>query len=88
MSTTIATPSAALDREVTKYVAKGFNVQSQTATTASLVKPKSFSLFLAVLLLLIMVLPFVVYLLYYVAQKDEHVFLSVDGSGRVTATRS
>jgi len=75
---------AILDREIQSYVRKGYRVLSQTDTSAQLVKPKKFSLILAVLLLILMVLPFVIYLLMYVAAKDKTVYLSVDPDGKVT----
>lgn len=75
---------AILDREIQSYVRKGYRVLSQTDTSAQLVKPKKFSLILAVLLLILMVLPFVIYLLMYVAAKDKTVYISIDSDGKVS----
>lgn len=73
-----------LDKEIQSYVRKGYRVLSQTDTSAQLVKPKKFSFLLAVLLLILMVLPFIVYLLMYMAAKDKTVYITVDPQGRVT----
>lgn len=75
---------AILDQEITRYVRKGYRVLSQTDTSAQLVRPKRFNLLLAVLLLVLMVLPFIVYLLMYLAARDTTVYLSVDAQGRIT----
>lgn len=73
-----------LEQEIQKYVRKGYRVMSQTDTSAQLVKPKKFSALLAVLLLILMVLPFIVYLLMYMASKDKTVYITVDAQGRIT----
>ena len=78
---------AILDAEVTRFVRRGFRVQSRTDTTAQLVKPKKFSLGWAVIWLLCAVFPFVVYLLWYAAKKDEQVYLQVDERGKVKRTK-
>lgn len=66
-----------LDREVLKYVRQGFRVASQSDTTASLVKPKNFSLFGCIFLLGLLYLPF------YWAAKDKALYLSVDDQGKI-----
>ena len=75
---------AILEREIAAYIRKGYRVLSQTDTSAQLVRPKRFNLLLAVLLLVLMVLPFVIYLLMYIAARDKTVYLSVDVQGRIT----
>lgn len=75
---------AILEREIASYIKKGYRVLSQTDTSAQLLKPKRFSLLLAVLLLILMVLPFVIYLLMYLAARDKTVYISVDSQGKVT----
>lgn len=75
---------AILDREIASYVKKGYRVLSQTESSAQLVRPKRFNLLLAVLLLILMVLPFVIYLLMYLAARDKTVYITVDTQGRVT----
>jgi hypothetical protein len=83
----IAERKALLDAEVTRYVRRGFRVQSRTDTTAQLVKPKKFSLFWAGIWLLCAVFPFIVYLLWYAAKRDTQVYLQVDEQGKVTRTK-
>ena len=77
-----------LHREIAKYVRKGFQVVLQTDTTAQLIKPKSFSCLLAVLLLLIFLLPLIIYMIYYASKKDETVYLAVDARGGVSGKMS
>lgn len=84
--TTLSTDerSALLDREIQKYVRSGYRVLSRSDTTAQLVKPKKFSLLIAIIALLLAVLPFVLYLLWYMASKDKTIYLSIDATGRIT----
>ena len=67
----------ALQREVRKYVSRGYRVVSQTDTTAQLVKPKRFSLLWFFILLGILYVPF------YLFARDRQVYLEVDKYGRV-----
>lgn len=78
---------AILGREIQRYVKRGFRVVSQTDTTAQLVKPKKFSLFWAVVWFLLAVFPFIIYLLWYAAKKDETVYLEVTPTGRIRRTK-
>lgn len=79
--------SAILDREVSKYVKRGFRVISRTNTTAQLVKPKKFSFLWAVLWFLLFGVGLLIYLFYYVSKKDETVYLEVDQQGHVKTTK-
>lgn len=83
LSTTVD-PEAILQAEVNRYVGKGFRVTSQTPRTAQLIKPKKFSVIWAVIWFVLMLLPFVIYLLYYVAKRDQQVYLTVDEQGNLT----
>jgi hypothetical protein len=83
----IAERKAILDAEVTKYVKRGFRVQSRTDTEAQLVKPKKFSFLWAFLWLLLFGVGLIVYLLYYWSKKDEQVYLQVDEYGKVRRTK-
>ena len=74
---------AILDREIKRYVKRGFRVISRTDTTAQLVKPKKFSFFWAFIWFLVLIVGFVIYLLYYVSKKDETIYLEVDERGRI-----
>lgn len=76
-----------LEREVAKYVKRRFRVVSRTPTTAQLVKPKHFNFWLFVLLALIVLLPGLLYILWYMAQRDEQVYLEVDAGGKIKRTK-
>lgn len=73
----------ALQKEINKYVSRGFRVVSQTDTTAQLMKPKTFGFLWALAWLLLFGVGILVYLFYYWAKKDETVYLQVDEEGRV-----
>ncbi len=75
--------AAILDREVEKYVRKGYRVTSRTPTTAQLVKPKVFSRLWAFLWFLVFGVGLIVYLLWYAAKRDKTVYLTADEQGRV-----
>lgn len=73
-----------LEQEIQSYVRKGYRVMSQTDTSAQLIKPKKFNLLIAIILLICFVLPFIIYLLIYMAARDKTVYITVDAQGRVT----
>ena len=73
-----------LQKEIGRYIRKGFRVVSQTDTSAQLVKPKRFSLLWAIIWLILAVLPFILYLLWYLSRKDQVVYLTVDTQGRIS----
>ena len=75
-----------LEKEVRKYVGRGYRVTSRTDTTAQLVKPKKFSKFWAILWFCCLVFPFVIYILWYMAKKDKMVSLEIDKLGRIRRT--
>lgn len=77
-------PEAILQAEINHYVQKGFRVVSQTARSAQLIKPKKFSVVWAVIWFVLMLLPFVLYLLYYAGKRDQQVYLTVDERGNIT----
>src|SRR4051812_24017998 len=76
-----AARTAALDAEVPRYIRQGYRVTVRTATTAQLVKPKQFSILMFLLLSLLFLLPGLLYLLFYLSQKDQTVYLQVDKGG-------
>jgi hypothetical protein len=76
-----------LQREIQKYVKDGWRVQSSTATTAQLVKPKKFSFLFFIVLLILMVLPALLYVVWFAVKRDEAVYLSVDENGRITRNK-
>jgi hypothetical protein len=67
---------ATLDAKVRRYVRKGYIVQSQTDTSAQLVKPKKFSFLWAFAWFMCFGGGLLVYLLYYWAKRDHTVYLS------------
>src|SRR6185437_8101191 len=71
----------ALQAEIDRYVRQGYRVVSQTDTAAQLVKPKTFSFFWAVVGFLVL------YVLYYLSKHDRVVYLTVDATGKVSATK-
>jgi hypothetical protein len=75
--------AAILDREIQTLAAGGYRVVTQTATTAQLIKPKTFDPVAAVFWLLFLVVGLLVYLLIYASQSDEAVYLSVTEDGTV-----
>jgi ABC-type Fe3+ transport system permease subunit len=77
-------PEAILQAEINRYVGRGFRVTSQTPRSAQLVKPKKFSVVWAVIWFVLMILPFVIYLLYYASKRDQQVYLTVDEQGHIT----
>lgn len=72
-----------LQHEINSYVKKGFRVISQTDTTAQLVKPKKFSLLWAIIWLLVLIIGLLVYIFYYMAKKDEQIYIEVTPTGKV-----
>lgn len=78
--------TAILDKEVQSYVKQGYRVLSQTPTSAQLVKPKKFSFLVFIILLILMVLPALLYVLWFAVKKDESVYLTVDDRGKIKRT--
>lgn len=78
----VADPAVLLQAAVDDYVRRGFRVVSQTPTTAQLVKPKTFHFVLFLVTLLLFGLG-LLYLFWYLAQKDTQVYLTIDADGRL-----
>ena len=89
MAQTLTTEERAniLQREVQKYIKDGWRVQSSTPTTAQLVKPKRFSFLFFVILLILMVLPAILYVVWFAVKRDEAVYLSIDEYGKITKNK-
>ena len=68
-----------------KYLRDGYRLETRTATTARLVRPKRFDVKLAVVGLLFLVVGLLVYLLIYATMPEPKILLSVDESGRALA---
>lgn len=81
-----------LGQEIQSYIKQGYRVVSQTSTTAQLVKPKRLDCGVAVLVLLLSIITlgivFILYLIWYVAQKDQQVYIDVNEYGKVNAVKS
>lgn len=73
-----------LQDQIAKYSRKGYQIVSQTDTTAQMRKPKSFSFLWAFLWFLLFGVGILVYIFYYMAKKDTIVFIEVDEEGRIT----
>lgn len=74
-----------LEREVTREVKHGWQVVSQTDSTAQLVRRTAPNLIVAVLLLCLIILPGVLYLIFYRGQQS--LYIQVDHFGHVQRTR-
>ncbi len=74
----MATDTAALQAQINEYVRKGYVEQSQTETSAQLVKPKSFSFGWAFLWFLFFGIGLLVYVLYYIMKSDGAIYLYVE----------
>lgn len=77
----------ALQREIQHYVKRGYRVVSQTPTSAQLVKPKQFSCLIATLGALLLLIGLLIYLFWYMSQKESIIYLSVDERGQVKVTK-
>jgi hypothetical protein len=78
-------PSPALRDEIARRTTRGWQIVAQSEMGVQLRKPKHFSFGWAVLWfvvgIILLLLPFVVYLLWHWAKKDDHVFISVNENG-------
>lgn len=77
------------NKEIIKYVNRGYHVVNQTTDSASLVKPKKFYFLLFIILCFIALLPGIIYLLYFLLmEKDDFIYLYIgeeninQGSGK------
>ena len=77
-----------LQREIVKAVKDGWQVTTQTATSATLTRKKKFSWIWFILWLLLAIVPALVYLLYYATKKDKSMVIQVGPTGNVKRTKS
>jgi hypothetical protein len=75
-----------LQREIHKYLRRGYRVISQTDTTAQLVKPKEFSC-LWFLINMLLLIGWIFYLAWYWSKRDTQVYIEVDINGSVKIRR-
>lgn len=67
-----------LKAQIQKAISCGYHVMSQTATTAQLVRKKEFSCLFAVLSLFFFGIGFLFYIFYYLAKKDDAIYLDIE----------
>lgn len=77
----------ALQQEIQHYVKQGYRVVSQTPTSAQLVRSKRFSCLIATLGALLLLIGLLIYLFWYMSQKESIIYLSVDERGQVKVTK-
>ena len=65
--------SEEMESALTGYLAQGFVVANKTATSATLQKPKEFSILWAVVGLLLCALPLLIYLIVYAMKPDVEI---------------
>ncbi len=73
-----------LQKEISKYVKDGYRVVSQSNTSAQLTRETGPSLGLACLLSLLLLLPAILYLIFY--KSKENLYIEVDEKGLVQIT--
>lgn len=76
---------AILQSVIDYYISDGYRITSQTDITAQMVKPKKFS-WLSIILLLFYVFPFLIYLIFYLVQKEKSIYIKIDPTGSITLT--
>lgn len=74
---------APLQDHIDWYEDQGFQVVSQTDTSAELVRPKQFSIFLALLSFMFFFVGFFLYLIYHAVRRNITVHLMVQSDGTV-----
>lgn len=86
MILTLEQPPDILQQEIDRYISKGYNVLSQSNTSAQLIRKKKYSLFWALFWLILGVgIGFMIYTFAYMAaHKEETIYLLVDATGRIT----
>jgi hypothetical protein len=75
-----------IENAISYFLRQGYFVNSQTDNSVQLVKPKKFSFLLAIIFLLLSGLPLIIYVLYYLSQETETLYIRVDAQGQVHAT--
>ncbi|OQY79800.1 MAG: hypothetical protein B6D41_22120 [Chloroflexi bacterium UTCFX4] len=75
-----------LDQEISKYQRQGWRLLNRTDTTAQLAFETKASCLVAIILALLLIVPAVLYLMFYKGTKN--LFLEVDEQGQIKATPS
>jgi hypothetical protein len=71
------TSVAEIDTAISAWIVQGYTVANRTPTSATLIKPKQFSVLWAVIGFLVCVLPLLIYLIVYAAESDKVVEIRV-----------
>ncbi len=79
--------TAILDSEVAKWSGRGYVVESESATSVQMRRPKELSGCTALLLLVLFVPGLFIYLLWYLLKRDETIFININEIGHVTVQR-
>ena len=79
----LARRTVALNEAIAHFTGQGFRVVTKSQTSAQLMRPKQFSWAAAILSLLLLGIGFLIYLVYYLGQKDETIFLEVTPDGTI-----
>lgn len=66
-----------LQRFIADFIRQGYQLTTQTETSAQLVKKKKFSFWIGLVTFILAVLPFVIYLLIYLSRPDDVVHLQL-----------
>ena len=81
----MTTDSELLSAEIARRTGQGWLLVSQTDSEAQMRKPKQFSFVWAFIWFLLLVFGLLIYIIYYMAKKDELVYIRVqDGVLRTT----
>ncbi len=73
-----------LKAQIKIAIGKGYHVVSETSTTAQLVRKKKFSCLFATLWLFVFGIGFLIYLFWYLAKKDEMIYLDIEAQKQAT----
>ncbi|MHB8481279.1 MAG: hypothetical protein ACYDBV_00875 [Nitrospiria bacterium] len=76
-----------LESAIQYYLQKGFRIIRQTDDSVQLLKPKEFSFPIALLGLFLFFIGFIIYMLIYLNEKDETVYLTVGTDGKMKEKR-
>jgi len=71
---------AALQRMIARYTRYGYRLDSETETSASMVRPKKFSFLPALLWFLVFGVGVFVYIFWYMSRSDDTLYLHTEGS--------
>ena len=82
------TASDPLEPYIQQMSRYGYKVGSRSARAAQLIKPKQFNVTVAIICVLLALIPFLIYLCVYAAEKDVIVYLAVEPDGRIMVTNA